>query len=208
MFGDPVTNPKEWEKKTLQKLLDNESVTYHLDGNHGGLYPRSEEFINEGVPYIGANCISNGNIEYLNAKYLSEERAAGFRKGVAISGDVLFAHNATVGPVAILETLLPKVILSTSLTAYRCDLAFMNPYYLKAYMESAAFVLQYEAEMGQTTRNQVPITKQRTFEFLVPPIDLQNRFSEFVRQADKSKFVARNAAETLNSHCIIGKYEL
>ncbi|WP_409344814.1 restriction endonuclease subunit S [Paenibacillus sp. MBLB4367] len=201
MLGDPVTNPMGWEKKTLQALIDNGCVIYHLDGNHGELYPRSDEFINEGVPYIGANCISDGRIEYHNAKYLTEERADGFRKGVAISGDVLFAHNATVGPVAILETILPKVILSTSLTAYRCDLALLNPYYLKAYMESPAFITQYEAEMGQTTRNQVPITKQRSFQFLVPPLGLQNRFADFVRQADKSKFELEEALAKLDATC-------
>lgn len=188
MFGDPVMNPKGWEIKKLSRMMDEGYIIYHLDGNHGGLYPKSSEFIEKGVPYIGANCIKNGEIEYNNAKYLSPERANQFRKGVAIHGDVLFAHNATVGPVALLKTSLPKIILSTSLTAYRCNLSLLNPFYLKAYMESAAFIRQYRGDMGQTTRNQVPITAQKKYMFILPPLSLQNEFARFVEQANKSKF--------------------
>jgi type I restriction enzyme S subunit len=202
MFGDPVTNPMGWDVKTLQELIDSGEVTYHLDGNHGELYPRIDEFLSKGIPYIGANCISNGKVEYQNAKYLSEERANRFRKGVAVNGDVLFAHNATVGPVAILETMMSKIILSTSLTAYRCDPTLLNPNYLKAYMESSAFIIQYKAEMGQTTRNQVPITKQRGFYFHVPPISLQNRFAAFVQQVDKTKFVMKHNIKQLLTICL------
>ena len=198
MFGDPVTNPMGWEEWTLQKLINNGIIIYHLDGNHGELYPRSSEFVEVGTPYVGANCIDDGKINFKKAKYLTAERADSFRKGVAINGDVLFAHNATVGPVAILETGLQKVILSTSLTSYRCDISKMNPHYLKSYMETQAFVIQYEAGMGQTTRNQVPITTQRKFGFLVPPLSLQNRFAEFVQQADKSKFSAQRQAKIIS----------
>ena len=187
MFGDPVTNPLGWEARTLQQLIDDGSIIYHLDGNHGELYPRTNEFIESGTPYIGANCIDNGEISFKNAKYLAKERADNFRKGVAVNNDVLFAHNATVGPVAILSTMFPKVILSTSLTSYRCDLGRLSPYYLRSYMSSLAFIIQYKSEMGQTTRNQVPITAQRKYRFLVPPLALQTQFAAFVERVEAQK---------------------
>ena len=104
LFGDPVTNPKGYLVKTLQELIDMGYITYHLDGNHGGDYPRSEEFVDSGVPYIGANSIVNGEIDFSMAKYLTEERAGKLRKGIAQNEDVLFAHNATVGPAVVLKT--------------------------------------------------------------------------------------------------------
>ena len=158
LFGDPVINPKGYLVKPLQELIDMGYITYHLDGNHGGDYPRSEEFVDSGVPYIGANSIVNGEIDFSMAKYLTEERAGKLRKGIAQNEDVLFAHNATVGPTVVLKTTEPKVILSTSLTAYRCNKSNLLPNYLKAYMQSDGFVRQYSGEMKQTTRNQVPIT--------------------------------------------------
>ncbi|SCX97247.1 type I restriction enzyme, S subunit [Lachnospiraceae bacterium XPB1003] len=190
MFGNPVENPKGYRVDTLQDLIDAGDITYHLDGNHGGDYPRSEEFVSEGVPYIGANCISNGEIDFSLAKYLTVERAGKLRKGIAQNEDVLFAHNATVGPTVVLHTTEPKVILSTSLTAYRCNKESIMPEYLATYMKSDGFVMQYSSEMKQTTRNQVPVTAQKKYLFLIPPMEEQKAFSEFVKQVDKSKVVA------------------
>ncbi|MGC2047117.1 MAG: restriction endonuclease subunit S, partial [Gallionella sp.] len=93
-----------WERVTLDTLLERGWIEGHLDGNHGGDYPRKDEFISDGVPYISANCLDDEQIDMSRAKYLSASRAAKLRKGIAKDNDVLFAHNATVGPVAILHT--------------------------------------------------------------------------------------------------------
>ena len=195
MFGDPVENPKRYYVATLQELIAKGYITYHLDGNHGGNYPKSEEFVDKGVPYISANCIVNGRIDFSKAKYLTPKRASKLRKGIAQNEDVLFAHNATVGPTVVLHTDEEKVILGTSLTAYRCNKNKVMPNYLKAYMLSDGFVRQYWGEMKQTTRNQVPITTQKKYLFLVPPIDLQNQFADFVNQVNKSKVEIQQALE-------------
>ena len=197
LFGDPVDNPKNYLVKSLQELIDMGYITYHLDGNHGGDYPRSEEFVDSGVPYIGANSIVNGKIDFSMAKFLTAERAGKLRKGIAQNDDVLFAHNATVGPTVVLKTTEPKVILSTSLTAYRCDKSRLLPNYLKAYMQSDGFVRQYSGEMKQTTRNQVPITAQKKYLFLVPPIVEQKQFAAFVEQTDKSKLAIQQSLDKL-----------
>jgi len=195
MFGDPISNPFGFKVKTLQKMIDDGTIMYHLDGNHGSDYPRNEEFVECGVPYISANCIVHNDVNLKLAKHLTEERASKLRKGIAQNGDVLFAHNATVGPVAILYTDDEKVILGTSLTAYRCDKERMVPDYLKAYMQSEGFVCQYTKDMKQTTRNQVPITAQRKFLFVIPPLSLQNQFAAFAAEVDKSKVEVQKALD-------------
>lgn len=167
---------------TLQNLLDIGWIESHLDGNHGSDYPRKSEFTDAGVPYISANCICNGNLEFKKAKYLSVDRAAKLRKGIAKNGDVLFAHNATVGPTAILQTNEEKVILGTSLTYFRCNDQMINNEYLLAFMRSRNFINQYIYVMSQATRNQVPITKQRTFTFLVPDMSVQQNVAEKVKK--------------------------
>ena len=197
MFGDLTTSDTDKNCFSLQDLLDKKWITYHLDGNHGGDYPRSHEFIPDGVPYISANCIVNDKIDFSRGKYVSEERAARFRKGVARDQDVLFAHNATVGPVVVLKTDYPKVILGTSLTSYRCDENHIVPEYLKAYMEQPVFIQQYEADMRQSTRNQVPITKQRKYFFIIPTLEQQKEFSAFVQLADKSKSVLQQSIDNI-----------
>lgn len=195
MFGDPVGNTKAYYVATLQELICKGYITYHSDGNHGGDYPKSDEFVEAGTPYISANCIVNGEVDFSKAKYLTLERANKLRKGIAQNGDVLFAHNATVGPTVVLHTTKEKVILGTSLTAYRCNKEKILPSYLKAYMLSDGFIRQYSNEMKQTTRNQVPITAQKKYLFLIPPIGLQNQFATFVNQVDKSKVAVQKSLD-------------
>jgi type I restriction enzyme S subunit len=166
-----------WQRVKLETLLERGWIVSHLDGNHGGDYPRKEEFISEGVPYISANCIDDDRVDMSRAKFLSPNRAALLRKGIAKANDVLFAHNATVGPVAILHTDEEKVILGTSLTYYRCDPKYILPEYLAHYMRSFEFKTQYLQVMRQSTRNQVPITKQREFFHIIPPLEDQKRIS-------------------------------
>jgi type I restriction enzyme S subunit len=165
----------EWERITLHSLLERGWIESHLDGNHGGDYPRKNEFIKAGVPYISAKCIENDDLRWENAKFLSAGRAARLRKGVAKDNDVLFAHNATVGPVTILHTKEEKVILGTSLTYYRCNDKYILPDYLAHYMRSYYFRKQYLQVMKQSTRNQVPITKQREFVHVIPPLADQKK---------------------------------
>jgi type I restriction enzyme S subunit len=148
-----------------------------MDGNHGGDYPRKSEFVGSGVPYITAKAIIDDRIELDRAKFLSPNRAAQLRKGFAADGDVIFAHNATVGPVAILRTDEPTVVLGTSLTYYRCDISRLWPAYLAHSMRSRGFVRQYQQVMRQSTRNQVPITMQRTFTHVVPPLSKQQEIA-------------------------------
>lgn len=176
--------PKTWEIKSLSEMIEQDIITSHLDGNHGSLYPRANEFVNEGIPYISANCLKFGEVDFDFAKHLTIERANSFKKGVAKNDDVLFAHNATVGPVAVLKTNLDFVILSTTLTYYRCNKDILNPYYLSYYMESSKFVNQYSRVMAQSTRNQVPITTQRHFYHVLPPLNEQMEIVEIMTSID------------------------
>jgi type I restriction enzyme S subunit len=168
---------QSWERVQLEELLSRGWIESHLDGNHGSDYPRKEEFVESGVPYIAARALRGWEVDFSEAKYLSHERASTIRKGLAQDGDVLFAHNATVGPVGILKTNEPFVILGTSLTYYRCNEKFIQPEYLAHYMRSPAFVDQYSQVMKQSTRNQVPITKQREFFHVIPPLSIQQKIA-------------------------------
>ncbi len=187
--------PASWEVIRLDKLIETKYITSHLDGNHGGLYPKQSEFVESGTPYLSANMIKGNHIDFSLAKFLTKERASKFRKGVAKDKDVLFAHNATVGPVTLLKTNLDYVILSTTLTYYRCDLEKLNNYYLMNYIKSIYFINQYEKFMKQSTRNQIPITQQRQLYFIIPPLEEQKQIADILSTADEKLEVLRAKKE-------------
>jgi len=201
--------PKDWDITSIKDLLGSGILVDHLDGNHGALYPRSYEFVDWGIPYISANDFVTGQVNLNSCKFLKIERAKKFVKGVAKNGDVLFAHNATVGPVAILYTNWDFVILSTTATYFRCDLNRLHNSYLLYYMESSFFVRQYSAVMSQSTRNQVPITTQRKFHIIIPPTlteqraiatalsDVDRLLSAYDRLIAKKKAIKQGAMQEL-----------
>jgi len=177
--------PNDWNAISIQELMDSNAIVGHLDGNHGALYPRSNEFVEFGVPYITANELTGYKVSFQTCKYLSQERARRFRKGVAKNGDVLFAHNATVGPTALLSTELDYVILSTTATYFRCNPEKIKNTFLLYALQSQHFVSQYKAVMAQSTRNQVPITTQRKLFFILPStLAEQEAIAEALSDAD------------------------
>ena len=190
----------EWNVSSIQELIDKKFIVGHLDGNHGSLYPRAEEFSDSGVPYISATNFNNGGVDFERCKYLPTVRAVQFKKGIARDGDILFAHNATVGPVAKLTTKHDFVILSTSLTYFRCSRALLSSNFLQCALVSPGFVDQCVRVMSQSTRNQIPITTQRTFSLQLPSLPEQLRIADCLTSLDDLITAATHALETLKTH--------
>lgn len=190
----------EWEDKSIQKLIEENEIISHLDGNHGALYPKAEEFSQQGIPYISANDFISGLIDFSKCKYLPKQKAKKFKKGVAKDGDILFAHNATVGPVAKLKTDFPFVILSTTATYFRCDNKNLIIDFLKFALISPSFVQQYTRVMSQSTRNQVPITAQRKFILQIPKPKEQQKIADCLSSLDDLITAQSEKIEQLKLH--------
>jgi type I restriction enzyme S subunit len=207
--------PENWDCFTVQQLIDKGAIVGHLDGNHGELYPRSHEFKKFGVPYIGANNFYSGQVDIQGCKFLSEEKASLFKKGVAQDGDILFAHNATVGPVAKLKTSIKYVILSTTATYFRTNGLLLNNDYLMHYMRSELFSGQYRSIMSQSTRNQVPITAQRKLVVVAPPIEEQigiasslSHVDDLINSLDKLIAKKRDIQQAVMQQLLTGQRRL
>lgn len=190
----------DWEEKKIEDLLNQGIIIDHLDGNHGELYPKSEEFSTDGIPYISANDFIDGFVDFAYCKYLPLERAKLFKKGVAKNGDILFAHNATVGPVAKLITTFKYVILSTTATYFRCDNKYLLNDFLKFSLSTPYFVKQYTRVMSQSTRNQVPITTQRKFNLHLPCLAEQQEIANCLSSLDELIFAQSQKLESLKVH--------
>jgi len=151
----------------VQSLIDDGILVVHKDGNYGSNYPRKTEFSEDGIPFLSAIHINEqGFADYNNVPRLNYAKAQTFPFGWVENGDVLLAHNATVGRVGFVENVDEPMLIGTSLTCYRVLPTLMEPLYLFAALRSDYFQNQLKAIMGQGTRNQVPITAQR--KLLIP----------------------------------------
>lgn len=182
MFGDCS------EGVTIGELLAKGILLLHKDGNHGSLYPRANEFGESGIPFLSAKCISeDGDLLYGDVQYLSEGKARKLKIGWIENGDVLLAHNASVGKTCLYRGEYEEALIGTSLTAFRPNPEALDSGFLLGALRSQGFQQQLISNMGQTTRNQVPITAQRRLTIPIPPIDLQQRFATIVESVEQQK---------------------
>src|SRR5262249_16806636 len=115
-------------------------------------------------------------------QYLAPEKAKKLTIGWLADKDVLLAHNATVGPACLYDGRFEEALIGTSLTAFRCDPEKLWPEYLEAALRHPSFQRQLQAQMSQTTRNQVPITAQRRLSLSIPSLDSQKDFARFINK--------------------------
>ena len=174
----------EWTTYTVQELIDKEMLEPPMDGNHGEIHPKTTDYVKSGVPFIMANNLINGKVDYSNCAFITNKQASTLKKGFAHSGDVLLTHKATIGRTALVGTEYDTIILTPQVTYYRVKRGISN-LYLKYYFDSNEFqqTLANWAGSGSTRAN-LGITAQRKLPVVLPPLEIQTKIAEFGRILD------------------------
>ncbi|GAA81790.1 restriction endonuclease subunit S [Pseudoalteromonas sp. BSi20495] len=185
---------------TVEELVNLGALEKPLDGNHGGIHPKSSEFVAEGIPFIMASDMKNGKIDTRNCKFISEDQARGLRKGFAKEGDVLLSHKATIGRTAIVDNIdTAFIVLTPQVTYYRVkNLGVINPKYLKYYFDSVQFQSLFEQWAGGgSTRLYLGITGQKKLPIELPDIETQNSIASIISDYDLKLLLNRQTNQTL-----------
>ena len=155
-----------------------------MDGNHGAIHPKASDYVSNGIPFIMANDLVNGKINYHSCAFITETQAATLRKGFAKPGDVLLTHKATIGRTAIVLDEYATIILTPQVTYYRV-IKGLNRRYLKYYFDSSAFQQLFSNWAGAgSTRAYLGITAQRKLPIIVPPIEIQDAIADICGSLD------------------------
>ena len=168
----------EWKTYTVQELIDAGMLDEPLDGNHGSIHPKASDYVSAGVPFIMANDLVNGKVDYANCAYITEAQASTLRKGFAKPGDVLLTHKATIGRTAIVSDEYDTIILTPQVTYYRVKKDISNRY-LKYYFDSSTFQQLFANWAGSgSTRAYLGITAQRKLPIVLPPYEVQLKIAK------------------------------
>ncbi|CAB1244806.1 Methylase_S domain-containing protein [Clostridiaceae bacterium BL-3] len=181
MFGDPVKNPKGWKIKQLKEiiLLMNNGLARRGNDNNGNIVLRLIELQNGYIDYNSPNRIKLSEDE--QKRYLLKD------------GDFLFArvngNPNNVGRCAYYKEIGEPVYHNDHIIRVRLDTNIVNNDYVSILLNNSYGKLQMKNKLktsaGQYTINQTGISE---IKITVPPIQLQNQFADFVKQADKLKF--------------------
>lgn len=186
MFGEPATNPKKWEIKTLDEVC--KKIT---DGKHGGC--KLED--NSDYYYVGAREIFNLNIHYETAQEITKEDFEKDYKRCNLEiGDFCIVNTgATIGKTAIAKDVRStKTLLQKSVALLKTKENLLSALYLQySYITNPSM---YKVENASAQPNLL-LSKIRETKIMLPPLFLQNDFASFVQQIDKSKFTVQKALE-------------
>jgi len=193
VFVERFGKDESCDRRTIQALLDQGAIKKIEDGNHGEIHPRATDFVKEGIPFLTATNVIDDQVMLERAPRISVVKAAQLRIGWIQSDDVLLSHNATVGRVAVAPQFKDKVVIGTSLTFYRLNQnEFTSEYFAEA-LRARSFQAQLEKAMEQTTRNQVPVSRQKELLIPVRAFPLQQEFADIVRRFERLRTQQREA---------------
>ncbi len=178
MFGDINKNNKIWDVKILSELID----------VIGGYAFKSTEFVEEGIPVLKIGNINAGYFKNTNLMFWNEEEK--LERYLIRPGDLVISLTGTVGKddygnVCIMGKDYDKYYLNQRNA--KLDIRDEN-ILSKLYLTYALKVPEIKKRLTGISRGvrQANISNKdiQNLELPIPPIELQNKFAEFVTKTD------------------------
>lgn len=170
------------------------------DGNYSNKYPRSEEFVESGIPFIRANNLKDGTVSDEDMYFITPTKHATLLKGHLRPNDVLITTRGNIGQVAIVPDKHNDSNINAQIVLLRDENGHFVPEYLLWALQTEEIKTQYIELQTGTALKQLPVGRLKQVIIKEPSIELQQKFATFVEQVDKSKFAIQQqllALETL-----------
>ncbi|WP_281184436.1 restriction endonuclease subunit S [Trichlorobacter lovleyi] len=157
-------------ERWVEKRLDDLCVIG--DGNHSSNYPKKEELVAEGVPFIRATNFLEGRISGIDMRFLSPEKHAQLRKGHLKTGDVLFTNRGEIGKTAIVDSKYNNANLNSQIAWFRCGEKIDNRF-LYHFLNSSGMKAHFQIEQNGAALQQFTIRQIKELIIPVPSKDEQ-----------------------------------
>ena len=186
MFGDPTTNPMNWDTVNISSLLTANASN--------GFFAKRDEYTEDGnVEVLGVVNIVNTMYSKIDLLPKTNASEKDIKKYSVKYGDMLFCRSSLVaegiGKASIVPENINKTILfECHVIRLRLDLNKCVPEYMQMLSTTSFFrnqVLKHAKTSTMTTIGQDGILKT---DVRLPPIEKQKQFLSFIKQIDKSKF--------------------
>lgn len=189
MFGNMETNPMGWKKSTI-----GQECFYIKDGPH-----KSPPYVDEGIPFISTRNIVNGDgIDWSTAKHISEaDYIECIKKCKPEKGDILYSKGGTTGIAKLVETdqrFANWVHVAVLKFGNQLDGKFFEC------MLNMEYCYQQSQRLTKGIANRdFVLSAIAQVKIIVPPIDAQKRYTEFVTKVAKSKLTIQRILDKMET---------
>lgn len=194
MFGDPVTNPKGWEKYRLEKF-----ISFLTSGSRGW----SQYFRNKGEMFLTIKNVKNNEITLDNIQYVSAPNTKEAERTKVQEGDLLISITADLGRTGVVNSEIAQygAYINQHLSLVRLNDEYVRSMYVSYFLESKGGKIQFDAKNQNGVKAGLNFNAIRSLELLVPPIHLQDEFVENVSAINQSKSdMQKNLDEIYNNY--------
>ena len=193
LFGDPMDNPLGWDRVNISTVIGGKVSN--------GFFAKRDDYCNDGnVKVLGVAHVVNrmySNIEDLPTTNGSETDI--IKYGVKY-GDMLFCRSslvaAGIGKASIVPQGTPNnVLFECHVIRLPLDLDKCVPEFMQVLSTTDYFrnqVISRSKTATMTTIGQDGILKT---DIILPPLEFQRQFLQFVKQTDKSKVAVQKALD-------------
>lgn len=187
MFGSIYDNKYGYNVMTLQDVC--EPIK---DGTHQT--PTYTEDTVNGFKFLSSKDVTSGKVDWDHLKYIPEELHNELYKRISPrKGDILLAKNGTTGVAAIVDR--DEVFDIYVSLALLKPLEMVTAEYLCSAVNSLETKHQFDHSLKGIGVPNLHLGEIKKTKIIVPPIELQKQFADFVHQVDKSKVVVQKALD-------------
>ena len=174
--------PSGWKRTKLHILKCLGEIDYQ-DGNHGSVHPKSEDFTENGIPFLRPTDVFQNYISKLKLKYIPEEYVKKLRIGFTKQGDIIFVNRGNIGTTTILTGFdnFTNVIINPQLTYIRTKEKLVNSNYLFYQTQSNVFQSNRDLKLGNgSVLNFLGLSDLGDYEMVIPPLSEQQQIVSFL----------------------------
>ena len=182
----------------VNRYTELQEVCVFINGYRGENYPSGDKVSKnkEGVAFINAGLLENNKVDWINMNYISEDTYNNLRSGKIQKDDILYCLRGSLGKCAIID-FSERGAIASSLVILRANKNESNPNFLLIQLGMEEILYQQNQANNGSSQPNLSANSVKKYKILLPPITLQNQFSEIVKQIDKQKFeIEKSLKET------------
>ncbi|MCL6460567.1 MAG: restriction endonuclease subunit S [Flavobacterium micromati] len=188
MFGDPVSNPKGWEKVRFDELVSNNCpLTY-------GIVQPGDEFEN-GVPCVRPVDLISQYINIENLKRIDPVISNKFKRTLLKGGELLLSVRGSVGIISIANKSLKDSNVTRGIVPIWFDSDVSNKLFFYHLYNTMEIQREVKNLAKGATLIQINLKDLRELKIIKPPIKLQNQFAERIQIIEQQKAIAQKSLE-------------
>lgn len=196
MFGDPVSNPKGWKRAVCKDITSKIGSGATPSGGNSS-------YKEEGISLIRSMNVHNNKFIYKDLAFIDDEQAKKLKNVTIEENDILLnITGASVARSCIVPSSILPARVNQHVSIIRCKDEEILPIFLVYQFTSESYQrkLWDIATSGGATREAITKQQLENLELIVPPIEIQNKFIEFIKVNDKLKFEMEKSLKQLEDN--------